>query len=459
MPEPIDPPLTVAPSRCRPSCGHTRSRKAHRESLGNPKSGRPPSRKLLSRRAIPAWHRLGFHGGVGSARDGRTGRREPVRHRRAGGHTGRPLLPGDVHRGSAVPAPQFGAHVHSERDRQPQGRCPLPPHTASLGPAPGTRSLPDTTMASSRSAPGRWSAPTAPGDGSPSSPPQRDFAFLVVAPRHHNGHLQRIEQVTGANRLGMAPVSGEQVTVPAYRTGHDDDPITCTTRVHYDGTSRPSTAIRTSTGPVVPRGFTGRAKTGKSSASSAVRTRVAATRGPPTAPGSVGPRCGSSSMQPPDSPARRSQRPAATAARPRPRCRGRPMQARWRAELPSPPTTQNEELTRCAAGHVLGPHLDVIGPRGEEHQPIDAQLRVVCGRSSVDVSTRVTEIERVPSVSARSTCSAAARRPAIDRSVSSGVRANPYHPWPLETARRNAAGPGCQRQCRSEPVRVSLRGR
>ena len=35
----------------------------------------------------------------------------------------------------------------------------------------------------------------------------------------------------------MAPVSGEQVTVPAYRTGHDDDPITCTTRVHYDGTS------------------------------------------------------------------------------------------------------------------------------------------------------------------------------------------------------------------------------
>ena len=94
------------------------------------------------------------------------------------------------------------------------------------------------------------------------------------------------------------------------------------------------------------------------------------------------------------------------------------MQARWRAELPSPPTTQNEELTRCAAGHVLGPHLDVIGPRGEEHQPIDAQLRVVCGRSSVDVSTRVTEIERVPSVSARSTCSAAARRPAIDRSVS-----------------------------------------
>jgi hypothetical protein len=65
--------------------------------------------------------------------------------------------------------------------------------------------------------------------------PQRDFAFLVVAPRRHNGHLQRIEQVTGANRLGTAPVSGEQVTVPAYATGHDDNPITCTTRVRYDG--------------------------------------------------------------------------------------------------------------------------------------------------------------------------------------------------------------------------------
>ena len=65
--------------------------------------------------------------------------------------------------------------------------------------------------------------------------PQRDFAFLAVAPRHLGGRLEQIQSITGANQLGSAPVSGERVTVPAYATGRDDDPVTCTVRVYYHG--------------------------------------------------------------------------------------------------------------------------------------------------------------------------------------------------------------------------------
>lgn len=64
--------------------------------------------------------------------------------------------------------------------------------------------------------------------------PRDDFAFLVVAPHQVNGHPEQIQQVTGANQLGTAPVSGSQVTVPAYSLGRNDDPIACTTRVYYD---------------------------------------------------------------------------------------------------------------------------------------------------------------------------------------------------------------------------------
>jgi hypothetical protein len=62
--------------------------------------------------------------------------------------------------------------------------------------------------------------------------PQRDFAFLVVAPHERDGHAEQIQDVTGANRLAAAPAPGEQVTVPAYAAGRDDDPITCTTHVY-----------------------------------------------------------------------------------------------------------------------------------------------------------------------------------------------------------------------------------
>jgi V8-like Glu-specific endopeptidase len=65
--------------------------------------------------------------------------------------------------------------------------------------------------------------------------PQRDFAFLVVAPHKVHGRPEEIQAVTGANRLGTAPASGEEVTVPAYAFGRDDDPITCTVRVYQQG--------------------------------------------------------------------------------------------------------------------------------------------------------------------------------------------------------------------------------
>lgn len=65
--------------------------------------------------------------------------------------------------------------------------------------------------------------------------PQRDFAFLAVAPRQVDGRIEQIQSVTGANQLGIAPASGERVKVPAYATGRDDDPLTCINRVDYHG--------------------------------------------------------------------------------------------------------------------------------------------------------------------------------------------------------------------------------
>ncbi len=65
--------------------------------------------------------------------------------------------------------------------------------------------------------------------------PRLDFAFLAVAPRRLHGHLEQIQAVTGANRLGAAPARGTRVTVPAYAVGADDRPLTCTARVYYSG--------------------------------------------------------------------------------------------------------------------------------------------------------------------------------------------------------------------------------
>jgi len=65
--------------------------------------------------------------------------------------------------------------------------------------------------------------------------PERDVAFLRVAPRQVDGHAEQIQEVTGANQLGTAPTSGKLVTVPAYAVGQDDEPITCSARVYFRG--------------------------------------------------------------------------------------------------------------------------------------------------------------------------------------------------------------------------------
>ena len=84
---------------------------------------------------------------------------------------------------------------------------------------------------------GRWTVTAAYLDPAwlSSQNPRRDFAFLLVAPRRIHGHRRQIERVTGANRLGFAARAGERVTVPAYPAGADNNPITCTTSVYFDG--------------------------------------------------------------------------------------------------------------------------------------------------------------------------------------------------------------------------------
>ena len=65
--------------------------------------------------------------------------------------------------------------------------------------------------------------------------PQRDYAFLTVAPKRIGGHQEEIQTVTGANGLSTGPSRGETVTVPAYPHGTANDPITCTAKVYFDG--------------------------------------------------------------------------------------------------------------------------------------------------------------------------------------------------------------------------------
>ena len=65
--------------------------------------------------------------------------------------------------------------------------------------------------------------------------PTRDFAFLTVKPRWISGRRVQIEQVTGANRLGIRVVRGRRIAIPAYPGGTNNDPVTCTVPVYYDG--------------------------------------------------------------------------------------------------------------------------------------------------------------------------------------------------------------------------------
>ncbi len=66
----------------------------------------------------------------------------------------------------------------------------------------------------------------------------RDFVFLVVAPERRHEHTEEIQSVTGANPIGVAAVSGERITVPAYEAGEGGSPISCDTRVYDFGAYR-----------------------------------------------------------------------------------------------------------------------------------------------------------------------------------------------------------------------------
>jgi hypothetical protein len=61
-----------------------------------------------------------------------------------------------------------------------------------------------------------------------------DYAFLVVADRSIDGRTRSVQSVTGANQLGTDPAARTTVTVPAYDSGYDDRPITCTAAVYFD---------------------------------------------------------------------------------------------------------------------------------------------------------------------------------------------------------------------------------
>jgi V8-like Glu-specific endopeptidase len=82
---------------------------------------------------------------------------------------------------------------------------------------------------------GRWTvaaAHLAPG-WLKSQDPHDDFAFLTVAPQTIHGRVTEIQQVTGADRIGEEPRSGEAITVLGYPEGSDNRAITCRTTVYF----------------------------------------------------------------------------------------------------------------------------------------------------------------------------------------------------------------------------------
>lgn len=58
--------------------------------------------------------------------------------------------------------------------------------------------------------------------------PHYDYALLQLARQVRNGRLVGIQEVTGANRIGVAPTAGQPVTDVAYNEGRNDVPVTCT---------------------------------------------------------------------------------------------------------------------------------------------------------------------------------------------------------------------------------------
>jgi V8-like Glu-specific endopeptidase len=57
--------------------------------------------------------------------------------------------------------------------------------------------------------------------------PQRDYAFLRIAPQRRAGRSMRLGDVVPGYALGTAPRPGDRVQVVSYPYGIDDKPITC----------------------------------------------------------------------------------------------------------------------------------------------------------------------------------------------------------------------------------------
>lgn len=81
---------------------------------------------------------------------------------------------------------------------------------------------------------GRWTVTAAhlPLGWLHSQDPHDDFAFLTVAPRTIHGQRTEIQQVTGADAVGVQPRSGETITVLGYPEA-SDSPKTCRTKVYF----------------------------------------------------------------------------------------------------------------------------------------------------------------------------------------------------------------------------------
>ena len=62
---------------------------------------------------------------------------------------------------------------------------------------------------------------------------QHDYAILRMQARQWHGRIARIQDVTGANRLGVAPAAGTWITDIAYNAGINDKPIKCTVATYY----------------------------------------------------------------------------------------------------------------------------------------------------------------------------------------------------------------------------------
>jgi V8-like Glu-specific endopeptidase len=62
--------------------------------------------------------------------------------------------------------------------------------------------------------------------------PDRDFAFLTVAPQSIDGRQIQLQQLTGGYRLGSTPPAGTPVTVTGYPAGASNAPITCAARTY-----------------------------------------------------------------------------------------------------------------------------------------------------------------------------------------------------------------------------------